>query len=151
MPVVLRSEQGTRGTWEPKRGEKWRRRWNLGPGKADNTTETASVVWPPSLPLQRGEAVTLRMELTVHLGQDWRSQKEALAGAGAAAGGAVCHQAGKVSRGISDNRRVQTRLVRCSDLRGPACLCLSSVPHNGSSGSHKPTTMQTREFWKTQS
>lgn len=117
----------------------------------ENTMETASVIWPPSLPLQKGEALTLLMELTMHLRQDWRCQKEALAGAGAAAGGAVCHHANKVSRGIRDNRRVQLHMVSCSDLPGPACLCLPSPPHNDSSGSHKPTTMQTREFWKTQS
>lgn len=43
--------------------------------------ETASVVRPPSLALQR-EAVTLLMEPTVHLGQDRQSQEEAPAGAG---------------------------------------------------------------------
>ena len=149
MPVVLGTEDGTTGTWEQKTGEKGRRQWNLEPGKAEITQ------WKlhRSYDLQASlfKAVTHLMALTMHLGQDWRSQKEALAEAGAAAGGAVCHHANKVSRGIGDNRRVQLHLVHCSDLPGPACLCLSSLPHNDSSGSHKPTPMQTREFWKTQS
>ena len=71
-------------------------------------------------------------------------------GSRAAAGGAVCPQAGKVSRG-SATTDVRGRLLRGGALRGPARLCLSSVPHCDSWGSHKPTTMQTREFWKTQS
>ena len=111
----------------------------------ENTLETASVLRPPNFPLQRGESVTLLMELNMYLGQEWRSQRKLWQVLGSLQEQLLSH-VNKVSQGISDTRRVQLHLVPCNDLPGPACLCLSNLAHNDPSGSHKPTTMQGREF-----
>lgn len=53
MPVVLGTEDRTTGTWEQKTGWKGKKAVESGAWEGwDNTMETASVIWPPSLPLQ---------------------------------------------------------------------------------------------------